>query len=81
LAKDGADGEVTETELDAAIEALPDGSTVELNADNKLTVKDGGIATAKIAAQAVTAAKLAYTLNLSASSYTVSFKTASVPSS
>jgi hypothetical protein len=50
---------VDENELDAEIDALPDGSTVELNADGKLAVKNGGIATAKIEDGAVTAAKIA----------------------
>jgi hypothetical protein len=48
----------------------PDDVTIEINADNKLAVKDG----------AVTADKLAYTLDLSSASYTLLVKTAPVPS-
>jgi uncharacterized protein YjbI with pentapeptide repeats len=77
-----ADGSITQAKLAAGVGgSSPDNITISETTGGKLQVKDGGVSTDKLAASAVTAAKLAYTLDLSATSYTVSVKTASVPTS
>jgi hypothetical protein len=64
-----ADGAVTNDKLAPGAGGTPDDVTIEKNTEDKLQVKAGGIS----------AAKLAATLDLSSASYTVSFKTPTLP--
>jgi hypothetical protein len=64
-----ADGAVTNDKLAPGAGGTPDDVTIEKNTEDKLQVKAGGIG----------ATQLAATLDLSASTYTVSVKTATLP--
>jgi hypothetical protein len=86
-----ADGAVTNEKLAPGAGGTPDNETIEKNPSDQLRIKDLGVSTdkiadlgvttGKIAANAVTAAKLATTLDLTSTSYTLSIKTPSYPTS